>query len=136
MGWVRQRVQCRHERALVRGFRLAEFASRPDESFSRSYRAFMDYDPIPALRRLRAPLLALLSPDDESIDAVETAAILKALVKAGTDVTIKLYPGYDHTMRRLGAGGVAPRRLELPLDHFDVQIAFIQASDARKRDPD
>ena len=113
---------------------LSEFASRPDESFSKSYRAFMDYDPIPALQRLRAPLLALLSPDDESIDAVETAAILKTLVKSGTDITIKLYPGYDHTMRRLSAGGVAPRWPELPTDYFDVQSAFIQEA-ARPRLP-
>ncbi len=94
----------------------------------------MDYDPIPALQRLRAPLLALLSPDDESIDAVETAAILKTLVKSGTDITIKLYPGYDHTMRRLSAGGVAPRWPELPTDYFDVQSAFIQEA-ARPRLP-
>ncbi len=110
---------------------LTVFEDHPDENFSKSYRAFMDYNPMPALQQLEAPLLALLAPDDESIDVVETAAILENLRTQSNDITIKLYPGYDHTMRRLGPMGTALRWPELPADYFDVQIAFIR--DATKK---
>jgi uncharacterized protein len=107
---------------------LDGFSERPDDAFARSYRAFMDYDPLPALRELRAPMLAMLSPDDESIDAVETEGILRELARTGADVRIELYPGYDHTMRQLGPNGATLRWPEHPTDYFATQIEFIRAS--------
>jgi len=107
---------------------LEGFSERPDDAFVRSYRAFMDYDPLPALRELWAPMLAILSPDDESIDAVETEGILRELVQAGADVQIELYPGYDHSMRKLGPKGAILRWPEHPPDYFATQVEFIRAA--------
>jgi dienelactone hydrolase len=107
---------------------LDEFAERPNEEFARSYAVFMNYDPLPALHALRAPMLAMLSPDDESIDAVETAGILRQLVDDGADIRIELYPGYDHSMRRLGPAGAVLRWPEHPSDYFAIQVEFIRAS--------
>jgi dienelactone hydrolase len=107
---------------------LDGFSQRPDQEFVRSYRVFMDYDPLPALRAMRAPMLAILAPDDESIDAVETEGILRELVDEGVDIRIELYPGYDHTMRRLGPDGAVLRWPEHPQDYFAVQVEFIRAS--------
>lgn len=112
---------------------LDGFSERPDDAFVRSYRAFMAYDPLPALRELRAPMLAILSPDDESIDAVETEGILRELVKAGADIRVELYPGYDHSMRQLGPKGATLRWPEHPTGYFATQIEFIRA--ARPRPP-
>jgi len=96
---------------------------RPTSDDVRTYRAMMDYDPIPALERLDAPLLSLLSPDDESIDAVETGGILRDLAKAGRDIEIRLYPGFNHGMRRLGA-----RWPSLPDSYYRDQADFIKRS--------
>ena len=60
----------------------------------------MDYDPLPALKSLDAPLLSLLSPDDESIDAVETEGILRNLAAAGRNIEVRMYPGYDRSADR------------------------------------
>ena len=75
---------------------LAYLQYPPDPSHLIYYLPFMDYDPIPTLRDLNIPLYSILSPDDESIDALETETILKALVQEGKDIRIKLYPGYNH----------------------------------------
>ncbi len=85
----------------------------------------MDDDPLPALKALGAPLLWIGSPDDESIDAAETEQILRGLQSEGHDITLKRYPGYDHTMRRLGARGAPLRFPEHPEDYFDTQVDFI-----------
>ena len=107
---------------------LEWMAERPDPGFARLYRAFMDYDPLPALRRLEAPMLAILSPDDESIDAVETEGILRKLAASGRDIAIRLYPGYDHTLRRLGSAGEPLRWPEHPEDYIATLAGFARAS--------
>ncbi len=57
-----------------------------------------------SLRRTQnsAPLLVILSPQDESIDAMETADILRGLRDAGRDISVRIHDGYDHGMHRLG----------------------------------
>ena len=106
---------------------LEVFGTRPRQSFINSYRAFMDYDPLPSITSQNSPMYALLAPDDESIDARETETILRELKQKGFDITVKIYPGYDHTMRRLGPDGGAIRWPEHPSDYFSSQVEFIQA---------
>lgn len=103
------------------GSGIAWLRERPTGDNVRTYRVMMDYDPIPVLERLDAPLLSLLSPDDESIDAVESEGILRDLEKAGRDIEIKLYPGFNHGMRRLGA-----RWPSLPDGYYRDQANFIK----------
>ena len=107
---------------------LADFAERPDTGFAHSYRAYMDYDPLPVLRTLGVPVMAILAPDDESIDTAETLHILRALIAEGRAIVVKLYPGHDHAMRRLGTGGVPLRWPSQPQDYYDVQAGFILGS--------
>ena len=71
-------------------------------------------------------MLAILTPDDESIDAVETELILRALSSDGHDITLRTYPGYDHSMRKLGLEGRLLRWPEHPDDYFILQAQFIQ----------
>ena len=104
------------------------FMTRPSEAFIRSYRVFMDYDPIPALSSLTSPMLAILTPDDESIDAVETESILRQLRNDGHDIKLEIYPGYDHSMRRLGPEKNPIRWPEHPDDYFSSQARFIQSA--------
>lgn len=102
---------------------IAWLRERPTGDNVRSYMAMMDYDPVPVLKSLEAPLLSLLSPDDESIDAVETEYILRDLAKTGRNIEIKTYPGYSHGMRRLGS-----RWPSLPDDYYLHQADFIKRS--------
>lgn len=107
--------------------RFDAFLARPSQSFIASYGAFMDYDPIPSLTSQTSPTYAILAPDDESIDARETEAILRNLQQEGHDITLKIYPGFDHTIRRLGPDGERLRWPEHPFDYFSSQVNFIQA---------
>ena len=104
------------------------FMNRPDQSLSDSYRNYMDYDPMPALISLKTPLLAILTSDDESIDALETKLILASLKERGNNIILKLYEGYDHGMHQLGAVNTPIRWPQYPSDYFSYQVKFIQDS--------
>jgi len=57
------------------------------------------FDPVPVLERLNAPLLAVLGENDKSVDARSTVAKLEALRRGRhKNITIKIYPGTDHTL--------------------------------------
>jgi hypothetical protein len=99
---------------------------KPGPNDELTYRAMMDYDPLPALTSLSAPLLAILSPQDESIDAMETADILRGLHDAGRDITVRIYDGYNHGMRKLGAHGEEVRWPSLPDNYYRDQVVFIE----------
>jgi uncharacterized protein len=104
---------------------LTDFAEKPDADDTRSYKAFVDYDPMPAIKSLKMPYLAILTPEDESIDAVETNEILDQLQQS--NITIKLYPGYDHSMRKLGEDGERLRWPEHPENYFEDQYRFLSS---------
>jgi pimeloyl-ACP methyl ester carboxylesterase len=107
---------------------LNEFMARPDEIFAHRYHNFMDYDPMPVLRSLSSPLLAILAPNDESIDALETEKILQTLMNKGHDISLKIYPNYDHSMHRMGSANNPLRWPHYPDDYFSVQALFIHKS--------
>lgn len=104
---------------------LSHLPTRPDTAFADSYRAYMDYDPIPTLSSLTVPLLSILAPADESIDALETEKILRGMIKTGSDIRIELYPGFDHSMRSIGSGNLPLRWPRHPSDYFSLQAQFI-----------
>ena len=98
----------------------------PEPEHSKYYLPFMDYDPIPALVNLQVPLYSILSPDDESIDAMETNTILEELKESGKDIRIKLYPGYNHGFRKIGKKGNI-RWPGFPPDYYLEQAKFIKS---------
>ncbi|WP_223279547.1 serine aminopeptidase domain-containing protein [Streptomyces sp. SDr-06] len=58
-----------------------------------------DYDPLPALRRLRQPVLALWGDDQQSPPAESAVMIENALRSGGdTDVTVRFFPHADHKL--------------------------------------
>jgi pimeloyl-ACP methyl ester carboxylesterase len=107
---------------------LGYFETRPSEPFANSYRAFMDYNPLPALKQLKAPLLFILAADDESIDSVETVGIVEQLIVKGRSIKLKVYKGYNHSMRKIGAAGQTNRWPAHPVDYFAEQAAFINSN--------
>ncbi|MGG2464634.1 alpha/beta hydrolase family protein [Streptomyces sp. RGM 3693] len=58
-----------------------------------------DYDPLPVLRRLRQPVLAMWGNDQQSPPAESASAIEKALRDGGnTDVTLRFFSHADHKL--------------------------------------
>jgi alpha-beta hydrolase superfamily lysophospholipase len=60
-------------------------------------RYWLDYDPLPTARRLRAPVLILQGATDRQV-APEQAEELAAAIRSGgnRDVTVRVLPGLDH----------------------------------------
>lgn len=110
-------------RDWFKGSQLNGITAKPSKSFAQSYKAYMDYDPLPALNSLQAPFLAILAPNDESIDAKETIELLRGLNKP--NLTLRVYAGYDHSLRRLGDNGEILRWPSHPARYFEDQADFI-----------
>jgi len=106
-----------------KGSELDAITEKPDQAYILSYKAFMDYDPIPAIKSLKVPYLAILSGEDESIDAMETREILEQLKKP--NISIRWYAGYDHTLRKTGKKGEQLRFPGHPENYFEDQAKFI-----------
>lgn len=108
--------------------KLQSIAERPDAVLAGWLRRVADFEPLPLLRSLSVPSLWLLSPDDESIDAVETLALLEQLRAGGAPIAVKRYPGFDHSLRRLGQDGRPLRWPALPADLLATQLDFIRTA--------
>lgn len=67
-----------------------------DTSWFMPYTADIDFDPLPVIRNLRAPMLALLGADDPLVPARETAALLSDLGKP--TLTVHVIAGANHNM--------------------------------------
>lgn len=70
----------------------------------------MDYDPIPTLERLDAPLLALFGEEDRNVVVEENLpAMREALERGGhPDFDLFVVPGANHGLRVVSAGGDLP----------------------------
>ncbi|HEX9727331.1 MAG TPA: alpha/beta fold hydrolase [Gemmatimonadales bacterium] len=95
----------------------------------RGLRTDLDYDPTPALRTLRVPVLAVLGEEDRLTPARETAQRIRgALEDAGNrQLTVQLLPGADHALMVKPAGN-ASWLAERPVDDWVAQmIAWARA---------
>lgn len=70
------------------------------------YRRVLDYEPIPVLRELSVPLLALFGAEDASVPVQCSADILGRIQRdSDAPLTVGVYPGADHALRRTSVGG-------------------------------
>jgi uncharacterized protein len=75
------------------------------------WKHILAFSPLPALRRVRAPVLGVWGQADPLTDAPKAArAMREALLKGGnTDVTVKIFPGAGHSlMETPSRKGMAP----------------------------
>lgn len=92
-----------------------------------------DYDPLPALRRLRRPVLALWGDDRQSPPAESAAAIERALREGGnTDVTLRFFPHADHKLHTSPDG--FQRNEELAPGYVETIASWVAGQGHRAND--
>lgn len=71
-------------------------------------RYFLSYDPIPALRKVACPVLAINGGKDLQVDPKQNLGPIEAALKAGgnTQVTTKVLPGLNHLFQHATTGAV------------------------------
>ncbi|HEY5084358.1 MAG TPA: alpha/beta hydrolase, partial [Rhizomicrobium sp.] len=67
-------------------------------------RFFMSYDPVPTLRQVRCPVLAIDGSLDLQVPPEEDLAAIKAALSANPDVTVKKLPGLNHLFQTAKTG--------------------------------
>src|SRR5262249_35227188 len=92
------------------------------------------YDPMPALRAVKAPQLWVLGEDDFEAPSAETSRRLKSLIKAGHPITLALYPHAEHGLTEYEIGPDGERvSTHYVAGYFDMMCDF--ASTGRLHGP-
>jgi pimeloyl-ACP methyl ester carboxylesterase len=70
---------------------------------------FLNYDPRPALMKLKQPVLAIVGGKDVQVAPKENLAAIEAALKAGgnKDFTVRELPGLNHLFQTANTGGVS-----------------------------
>jgi pimeloyl-ACP methyl ester carboxylesterase len=68
--------------------------------------SFLRYDPVPALQKVRIPVLALGGSLDLQVEAKENLAAIKTALKDDKDVTVTELPGLNHLFQDARTGGL------------------------------
>jgi pimeloyl-ACP methyl ester carboxylesterase len=86
-----------------------KFPSRADHPHLQFIRPLMVYDPAPALRAIRLPVLALFGELDNNILAAKNHAAWKAALSASghPDYTLRILPKANHAMLEARVGNNA-----------------------------
>lgn len=79
-----------------------------ENPFWHFWKLIRDYDPVPALEKVRCPVLATFGGRDTFVPVAKSVANWEAgLKKAGNkDVTIKVFPAGDHSLVEAKTGGL------------------------------
>jgi pimeloyl-ACP methyl ester carboxylesterase len=93
--------------------------------FTPWYRFFLGYDPRPALRKVRCPVLALNGDKDVQVVPRENTAEIEKALRAGgnKDFTVKILPGLNHLFQTCKTGSVSEyEKIEETLSPTALQI--------------
>lgn len=109
---------------------LKALIAQEDSSFAAStaqlitpwYRYFVSYDPAPALRQLRVPVLALNGSRDLQVDPKENLPAIEAALREGgdPDFVIEELPGLNHLFQTAQTG--------LPDEYQTIEETFAPAA--------
>lgn len=86
-----------------------DFPDSPDAPYWQSIRALYFYDPAPALRELRIPVLAIFGELDDNIVAEKNEKAWDSALRAGGNrsYSLRILPGTDHAMLEAKVGNNA-----------------------------
>ena len=70
------------------------------------FRYFLDYDPVPVLRQVKCPVLALNGEKDLQVSPEDNLPVLKKTLEenGNRDVTVKEFPGLNHLFQHCDTG--------------------------------
>jgi len=86
---------------------IAGDASAPEMLRSPWMRYFLSYDPLPAIRKVRQPILILQGELDRQVTADQAELLAKAARDGGNrDVTARIFPGLNHLFLPAKTGAV------------------------------
>jgi pimeloyl-ACP methyl ester carboxylesterase len=87
----------------------------------------MDFDPIPLLKVLEAPVLALYGERDDRVPALRCAENLVALRRRdGRDVTVHVFPDTGHGLIQVAPPSAPFDWPRLPAGYLPVIAAWLQ----------
>ena len=97
-GWDRLQVATQNARDKKWANRV-QLADKPEDIVP-SWKLQMEYDPMPALEKVKCPVLAVFGELDTLTPVTETSANYRRGLKkaANNDVTIKVFPNADHSL--------------------------------------
>jgi pimeloyl-ACP methyl ester carboxylesterase len=100
----------------------ATLAAAINQLVSPWYRWFLRYDPAPALRATRVPVLALNGALDLQVPADENLAAIERELRAGgnRDITVEKLPGLNHLFQTAGTGA--------PSEYAEIEETFSPAA--------
>lgn len=84
--------------------------------------ALIDYDPRPALERVRVPLLALFGGEDTVVPVDESVAVFRAAVRPEL-LRVEVFPGGDHRVQLGDPPRVAHGYLDALVDFVSEAVA-------------
>jgi len=84
----------------------AQAAAQVKSVLSPWFRFFLTYDPVPALRQVRCPVLAINGEKDLQVDPKQNLPPIESALKEGgnADYTIKEFPGLNHLFQHCQTG--------------------------------
>lgn len=110
LGILQDRVsQVSREDRQKLGITRRSLQAQVDRLLSPWMRFFIAYDPRPALRRVRCPVLALIGANDLQVSARENLAAIRTALQAGgnRDYTVRKLPGLNHLFQHSKSGALS-----------------------------
>lgn len=87
------------------------------------YRTFVGYDPAPALRSLRIPILALVGSKDTQVTAAQNIPALTAALAGDSRAKVVELPGLNHLLQPAITGGVEEyQKIETTIDPAALKL--------------
>ena len=101
------RAKARADQQEVMRKAIAGDPSAPESLRSAWMRYFLEYDPLPTIRKVRQPILILQGELDRQVTADQAEMLAKAAREAGNrDVTARVFPGLNHLFLPAKTGAV------------------------------
>ena len=70
------------------------------------YRHFLTYDPVPALKAVKVPVLALLGGKDIQVTTSQNAPLLRAALAGNPRAQVVELPGLNHLLQECKTGSI------------------------------
>jgi uncharacterized protein len=128
-GWDKLEASIQHARTT----KWASFVALPSkdefERYGSLWGRFRAYDPVPDLKKVTCPVLAIFGGRDTVVPPEKNAPLMEQALKEGgnKDYTIKVFPDGEHVMiaTTTGARQEIPRWTRFVLGYFDTMIEWL-----------